>query len=578
MSHIKGNSEQQKAKIYQTKTVSDKNIPSGKNDLTHILHLNKLIEQSSPKDLLLFIEKETPSQYAIKTVVNELIKKYDTKNENFYKILDILLQAGGGNPNYMLNFVDNEHPKNLEKDDEITLLMFAVIMQDIEMVKIVLKYDKEVNTQNQSGKTALVYDILYNKNDDISILNLLIEHNANVNQVFKLEINPNKFEYYSVFTLACHKDLPKHLKVLIDNHVDVNYQTSITLDTGLHICAKEGRENCLKVLLNCDRIHPKLINKEEKTAHEIIPDNENKKEINDNLTTDTLKSNNHKRNGGGKKKKEKMQVVAKDKSEKAINYEKKVLELIHDKNPAKEDYDIIYDIISKHFFLQTLTHQAKEEIIVSMSLYKVAKGVTLYTQGLPGNYWYIVQSGELSVFMNDKPVDKLKKGQSFGERALMDGTLRSNTIVADTECRLWALKRQVFRKIIEFIFTSNYEENMKFLDQVDLPIESTLKSIMANNLIQEIYLKGQYICREGEFGNSLYIIKDGEVECLKGETCIRILKKGDNFGQKALLEGDRRSLDVRAKTDCKIYSISSEFFKNQYGDNFKQVSPISISI
>ena len=275
--------------------------------------------------------------------------------------------------------------------------------------------------------------------------------------------------------------------------------------------------------------------------------NKNKKEANDSLATETLKSNNHKRGGGGKKKKEKIQVVAKDKSEKTVNYEKKVLELIHDKNPAKEDYDMIYDIISKHFFLQALTHQAKEEIIISMSLYKVSKGVTLYTQGLPGNYWYIVQSGELSVYMNEKEVGKLKSGQSFGERALMDGTLRSNTII------------------------SNYEENMKFLEQVDLPIESTLKSIMANNLIQEIYLKDQYICREGEFGSSLYIIKDGEVECLKGETVIRILKKGDNFGQKALLEGDVRSLDVRAKTDCKIYSISSEFFKSQYGDNFKTV-------
>ena len=296
----------------------------------------------------------------------------------------------------------------------------------------------------------------------------------------------------------------------------------------------------------------------------------NKKEVNDSVTTDTIKSN-QKGNRGGKKKKEKLQVVAKDKGEKQVNYEKKVLELIHDKNPAKEDYDIIYDIISKHFFLHTLTHQAKEEIIVSMSLYKLTKGVTLYTQGLPGNYWYIVQSGELSVYMNSKEVGKLKKGQSFGERALMDGTLRSNTIIADTDCKLWALKRQVFRKIIEFIFTSNYEENMKFLDQVNIPIESTLKSIMANNLIQEMYLKGQYICREGEFGNSLYIIKDGEVECLKGENVIRILKKGDNFGQKALLEGDVRSLDVRAKTDCKIYSISSEFFKNQYGDNYKQV-------
>ena len=297
----------------------------------------------------------------------------------------------------------------------------------------------------------------------------------------------------------------------------------------------------------------------------------NKKEINETVTTDTVKSNNNvKRAGGGKKKKEKLQVVAKDK-EKKVNYEKKVLELIHERNPEKEDYDIIYDIISKHFFLQTLTHQAKEEIIVSMSLYKVSKGVTLYTQGLPGNFWYIVQSGELSVYMNEKKVGDLKAGQSFGERALMDGTLRSNTIIAETDCKLWALKRTVFRKIIEFIFTSNYEENMKFLDQVNLPIESTLKSIMANNLIQEIYHKGDYICREGEFGSSLYIIKDGEVECLKGETVIRVLKKGDNFGQKALLEGDVRSLDVKAKTDCKIYSISSEFFKNQYGDNFRQI-------
>jgi len=297
----------------------------------------------------------------------------------------------------------------------------------------------------------------------------------------------------------------------------------------------------------------------------------NKKEINETVTTDTVKSNNNvKRAGGGKKKKEKLQVVAKDK-EKKVNYEKKVLELIHERNPEKEDYDIIYDIISKHFFLQTLTHQAKEEIIVSMSLYKVSKGVTLYTQGLPGNFWYIVQSGELSVHMNDKQVGKLIAGQSFGERALMDGTLRSNTIIAETDCKLWALKRTVFRKIIEFIFTSNYEENMKFLDQVNLPIESTLKSIMANNLIQEIYHKGDYICREGEFGSSLYIIKDGEVECIKGETVIRVLKKGDNFGQKALLEGDVRSLDVKAKTDCKIYSISSEFFKNQYGENFRQI-------
>ena len=90
----------------------------------------------------------------------------------------------------------------------------------------------------------------------------------------------------------------------------------------------------------------------------------NKKDINESKTADTTKSNNVKRNEKGKKKKDKIQVIAKDKSEKVINYEKKVLELIKDKNKEKEDYDIIYDIISKHFFLQTLNHQAKEEIII----------------------------------------------------------------------------------------------------------------------------------------------------------------------------------------------------------------------
>ena len=280
MSHLKGNIDQQKGKLYQTKTVSDKNIPSGKNDLTHILHLNKLIEQSSPQDLLLFFEKEKPSQHAIKTVVNELIKKYDIKNENFYKILDILLSQGGS-PNYALDFTEGDFPKNLnlEKNEEITLLMFAVIMQDIDMVKIILKYDKEIDIKNKSGKTALIYNILYNKNDETEILKLLLEHNANVNQNFKIEINPNKYEMNSIFTLACYKDFPRNLKILIDNHVDVNYQTSLNGDTGLHICAKEGKENCLKVLLNCDRINTSITNKEGKTAQELIPDNEKKNEM-----------------------------------------------------------------------------------------------------------------------------------------------------------------------------------------------------------------------------------------------------------------------------------------------------------
>ena len=269
-----------------------------------------------------------------------------------------------------------------------------------------------------------------------------------------------------------------------------------------------------------------------------------------------------------KKKDKKVFISAKDKEE--LNHEKKVLKLIHEKNPEKKDYDMIYNIISKHFFLQTLNQQAKDEIIISMSLYSVKKDEILFEQGSVGNFWYIVQSGQLNRYLNNKLVGTINEGESFGEHALMNNSPRSTTVKSVTECTLWVLKRQIFQKILDFIFTLNYEENIKFLNGINIPLDDTIKSIMASNLIQQIYLKGQYICREGEFGSCMYIIKDGEVECIKGEKIIRILKKGDNFGQKALLEGVKRSLDVKARTDCQIMSISFEFFQNQFGENFKE--------
>ena len=281
--------------------------------------------------------------------------------------------------------------------------------------------------------------------------------------------------------------------------------------------------------------------------------------INNELKRGANKNHNHKK---------KDVIISRDKEDK--NQEKKVLELIHEKNPEKEDYDLIYDIISKHFFLQTLNHQAKNEICISMSLYSLKEGKTLFTQGSSGNFWYIVQSGELHRFMNDKLIGKIGPGDSFGEHALMNNSPRDNTVKSITDCKLWVLKRQVFRKILEFIFNSNFEQNMKFLNGINIPLDSTIKSIMANNLIQEIYNKDRYIFKEGEFGSCMYIIKEGEVECIKGDKVIRVLKQGDNFGQKALLEGAKRSLDVKAKTDCKLYSISSEFFKNQFGENFRE--------
>ena len=289
-----------------------------------------------------------------------------------------------------------------------------------------------------------------------------------------------------------------------------------------------------------------------------------------NIVQDHFQSTMPKKNGKEKviRKKEKISIVAKNKIPNT-NEELKVLELIQEKNREKIDHDLIYESIGKHFFMQTLNDQARNEIIVNMSLYKIKGGTTLFTQGSVGNFWYIVHEGNLEFYVDDKLTRNYVIGDSFGEVALMNNVPRNGTVKAVTDCELWALKKEVFYKIRDFLFSLNFKENMEFLKSIDLPLDEQMKTLMANNLIQNIYKAGEVICKEGEPGSCMYIIKQGEVNCVKNDKIIRTLVKGDNFGQKALLEGNRRTLDVIAKTDCILCSISVEFFKNQFGEDFK---------
>jgi DNA polymerase sigma len=280
MSYNKGNNEaSSKGKFYQTKTVSDKNLPTGNNDLTLTLYLNRLIEQFQIQEIEEFITKEKPSSDILKTAIILLLKKYNLGEENFYKLLDLFLQAGAS-PDIYINYNSQDNPKiNIsEKDNNITLLMLGIILNDIDLINIVLKYNPNINQVDSLGRSAIIYVILYNQNDSTKILNLLIKNNANINFSLKIQLN-HQLEYHSVFTLACYQDLPRITKCLIDNYVDVNFKTKPGDDTGLHICAKYGRENTLQVLLSCERINTEITNKDGKRAVELVPDNDKKNEI-----------------------------------------------------------------------------------------------------------------------------------------------------------------------------------------------------------------------------------------------------------------------------------------------------------
>lgn len=79
-----------------------------------------------------------------------------------------------------------------------------------------------------------------------------------------------------------------------------------------------------------------------------------------------------------------------------------------------------------------------------------------------------------------------------------------------------------------------------------------------------IFEPGQDIVRQGDVGQSLFIIKAGEVEVFKkpedgsAEEKVATLKAGEHFGEVAVFEGVRRTATVRAKTRVELLHVMRE--------------------
>ena len=92
---------------------------------------------------------------------------------------------------------------------------------------------------------------------------------------------------------------------------------------------------------------------------------------------------------------------------------------------------------------------------------------------------------------------------------------------------------------------------------------------MINSLVKKNYRPKDVIYREGEPSTFIYIIKDGEVNIMKNGIIFKTAKKYQYFGEKRIYEGDKRSMDAVAKTNCVIYKISNESFQNQIKKDIK---------
>ncbi len=163
--------------------------------------------------------------------------------------------------------------------------------------------------------------------------------------------------------------------------------------------------------------------------------------------------------------------------------------------------------------------------------------------------------------------------------ALLEMKKRTETVRTLELTILYELDGKTFRDVVKNINKIELNDRLKFISLV--PIFSSLENIQLNSLASSMFKctfdNGEYVFHEGDIGDSVYIIKDGEIECEKNNEIIRILKSGEYFGEYAILFDIPRTLSCKAKNKVSVFKITNSLLEETFGCEYKDLLLKSIT-
>ncbi|QSS51343.1 camp-dependent protein kinase subunit regulatory [Histoplasma capsulatum var. duboisii H88] len=261
----------------------------------------------------------------------------------------------------------------------------------------------------------------------------------------------------------------------------------------------------------------------------------------------------------------------------------------HPKTPLQRSR--LQTAVSSNFLFSHLDEEQFETVLNALVEKPIpAKGIKVITQGDAGDYFYIVEDGCFDIYINPSgsvqqttpspggtcglgtKVDTIGPGGSFGELALMYNAPRAATVVStEPKSTLWALDRITFRRILMDAAFQRRRMYEAFLEEV--PLLASLKPYerakIADALDTVKHPAGAVIIREGDPGNTFFLLEAGEAAAFKHGIAsgapVKRYKRGDYFGELALLDEKPRAASVVAVTDVKVAQLGRDGFKRLLG-------------
>lgn len=245
-------------------------------------------------------------------------------------------------------------------------------------------------------------------------------------------------------------------------------------------------------------------------------------------------------------------------------------------------------LLKENFMTQSLSTELRGKIASAMKIENFEPNQKIITYGDQGRDYFILSQGKVKVIVyqpktdpNDPNLDdkimftkELNQGAGFGELALIYNDKRSATLSAIEPCECYVLDGVLCKQMIIQSSMKNRSNRAGFLNGIQLfdKLESQQKLKLVDGLLPIVLKQGDYVFKEGDEGMEFFIIEEGEVDCLKENgddepRYIRTLKQGDHFGELALINNDKRSLSIKAKsTFVNLLTLDRDAFTRILGD------------
>lgn len=81
------------------------------------------------------------------------------------------------------------------------------------------------------------------------------------------------------------------------------------------------------------------------------------------------------------------------------------------------------------------------------------------------------------------------------------------------------------------------------------------------------YKQHDVIIKKNDFGRSMYIVVEGEIEVIKNDNTVFKMHSGDIVGELSALVPEPRSATVKALTNCRLFRIEEEDLYDMMQDN-----------